>query len=67
MAWHPESLAQAILTLLQGPDQLKRWGLQAKKQLQPTYLQQHCLDQLEQLSANSRHLTSENQNNCKSK
>ena len=46
---NPESLAQAILKLLQGPDQLKRWGLQAKKQLQPTYLQQHCLDQLEQL------------------
>ena len=46
---HPESLAQAILKLLEGPDQLKLWGLQAKKQLQPTYLQQHCLDQLEQL------------------
>ena len=45
----PESLAQAILTLLQTPDQLKRWGLQAKQQLQPTYLQHHCLAQLEQL------------------
>ena len=45
----PESLAQAILTLLQTPDQLKRWGLQAKQQLQPTYLQHHCLTQLEQL------------------
>ena len=45
----PESLAKAILTLLQTPDQLKRWGVQAKQQLQPTYLQQHCLDQLEQL------------------
>ena len=45
----PESLAQAILTLLQKPDQLKAWGLQAKQLLQPTYLQQHCLNQLEQL------------------
>ena len=45
----PENLAEAILTLLQEPDQLKRWGLQAKQNLKPTYLQQHCLDQLEQL------------------
>ena len=45
----PESLAKAILTLLQTPDQLKQWGAQAKQQLQPTYLQQHCLDQLEKL------------------
>ena len=45
----PDSLAKAILTLLQTPDQLKRWGLQAKQELQPTYLQQHCLDRLEQL------------------
>ena len=40
---------QNNLTLLQTPDQLKRWGLQAKRELQPTYLQQHCLDRLEQL------------------
>lgn len=45
----PESLAKAILTLLQTPDELKRWGLQAKEQLQPTYLQQHCMNQLEKL------------------
>ena len=45
----PEHLAEAMLTLLQKPDQLKRWGAQAKQQLQPTYLQQHCLEQLEQL------------------
>lgn len=45
----PDSLAKAILTLLQTPDQLKLWGLQAKQELQPTYLQQHCLDRLEQL------------------
>ena len=45
----PEGLAKAILTLLQTPDQLKRWGVQAQQKLQPTYLQKHCLDQLEQL------------------
>ena len=45
----PESLAQAILTLLKTPDQLKRWGTQAQQRLKPTYLQQHCLDQLESL------------------
>ena len=45
----PESLAQAILTLLQAPNQLKEWGRQAKQKLQPTYLQQHCIDQLEEL------------------
>ena len=45
----PEGLAQAIVELLQKPDQLKRLGLQAKEQLQPTYIQKHCLDQLEKL------------------
>ena len=45
----PESLAQAMLTLLQEPNQLKKWGAQAKQELRPTYLQQHCLDQLERL------------------
>ena len=45
----PENLAKAMITLLQKPDQLKRWGQQAQQHLQPTYLQQHCLDQLEQL------------------
>ena len=45
----PESLGKAILKLLQTPDQLKLWGLQAKRELQPKYIQQHCLDQLEQL------------------
>ena len=45
----PESLAKAILTLLQSPDELKRLGAEAKQQLQPTYLQRHCLNQLEKL------------------
>ena len=45
----PESLADAILTLIQTPDRLKQWGLQAKQLLQPTYLQQNCLNQLEKL------------------
>ena len=45
----PESLAKAILTLLEKPDQLKKWGTQAQQKLKPTYLQQHCLEQLEQL------------------
>tara|TARA_B100000674_G_scaffold498388_1_gene536456 strand:+ start:1733 stop:2938 length:1206 start_codon:yes stop_codon:yes gene_type:complete len=45
----PENLAKAILTLLEKPDQLRQWGRQAKQQLQPTYLQQHCLNQLEHL------------------
>ena len=45
----PEGLAQAILKLLQSPDQLKQWGAQAKQNLNPTFLQQHCLDQLELL------------------
>ena len=45
----PESLGKAILKLLQTPDQLKLWGLQAKRELQPKYIQQHCLDQLEEL------------------
>ena len=49
--WHgqPESLAKAILTLLETPERLKKWGEQARKQLQPTYLQHHCLSHLEQL------------------
>ena len=45
----PASLATAILALLQKPEQLRHWGLQAKKGLQPTYLQRHCVDQIEQL------------------
>ena len=45
----PEDLAQAILKLLQSPNQLKQWGAQAKQNLNPTFLQQHCLDQLELL------------------
>ena len=45
----PEDLAKAILTLLQKPDQLKQWGAEAQQRLRPIYLQQHCLDQLEQL------------------
>ena len=45
----PESLAKAILTLLKDPDQLKAWGQMAKQKLRPTYLQQNCLDQLEEL------------------
>ena len=42
-------LAKAILSLLETPDQLKRFGLQAKQKLKPTYIQKYCLDQLEQL------------------
>ena len=45
---HPDSLASAILTLLQKPEQLKQWGSQAQRKLSPTYLQRHCLDQLEE-------------------
>ena len=45
----PEDLANAIVTLLHKPNELKRWGAEAKQLLQPTYLQQHCLDQLEKL------------------
>ena len=45
----PESLAKAILTLLRNPNQLKTWGRQAQDKLRPTYLQRHCLDQLEKL------------------
>ena len=45
----PESLAKAILTLLRNPNQLKAWGRQAQDKLRPTYLQRHCLDQLEKL------------------
>ena len=46
---NPESLSHAICKLLQSQDELKRWGLQAKQRLHPTYLQEHCLDQLERL------------------
>ena len=45
----PDTLGDAILSVLQKPDQLKQWGAEAKQQLQPTYLQQHCVDQLEQI------------------
>ena len=45
----PEGLAKAILKLLESPNELKRWGQQGKQRLQPTYLQKHCLDKLEQL------------------
>ena len=51
---NPESLARAILTLLQTPDQLKLWGAQAKQELQPTYIQKNCLDHLENLLENQR-------------
>ncbi len=45
----PEGLAEAILTLIETPDRLMHWGQQGKKLLEPTYLQQHCLDKLEKL------------------
>ena len=45
----PGSLAEAIIKLLQRPDQLKRWGLNAKQYLKPTYIQKHCVDQIESL------------------
>ena len=41
------SLAKTIVELLKAPDQLKLWGAQAKQKLQPTYIQSHCLNQLE--------------------
>ena len=45
----PESLAHAINELIQTPDRLKTWGMNAKQNLKPTYLQNHCLNQLEKL------------------
>ena len=45
----PETLAEAILTLLRNPHQLKTWGKHAQDKLRPTYLQKHCVDQLEKL------------------
>ena len=45
----PEDLANAVIKLLQQPNELKKWGENAKKHLQPTYLQKYCLDQLEAL------------------
>ena len=45
----PEGLAKAILTLLETPDQLRAWGEQARQELHPTYLQDHCISQLEEL------------------
>ena len=45
----PEGLAKAILTLLETPDKLRAWGEQARQELHPTYLQDHCISQLEEL------------------
>ncbi len=46
---HPESLAMAIMELLQQQEQLKQWGEAGKQHLQPTFLQSHCVHQLETL------------------
>ena len=45
----PESLGRAIVELIQTPSRLKSWGEQAKQKLTPTYLQHHCLNELEKL------------------
>ena len=45
----PASLGRAIAELLNKPKELQRLGQNAKERLQPTYLQGHCLDKLEQL------------------
>ena len=41
--------AETRCAALRQPNELKNWGAQAKQRLQPTYVQQHCLDQLEKL------------------
>ncbi|KZR72334.1 D-inositol 3-phosphate glycosyltransferase [Prochlorococcus marinus str. MIT 1313] len=46
---HPESLAMAIVELLNQQEQLNQWGEAGKLHLQPTYLQSHCINQLETL------------------
>lgn len=48
---HPERLAMAIVQLLNQQEQLKQLGEAGKKDLQPTYLQSHCINQLESLLA----------------
>ena len=47
----PVSLAMAIVELLKQQQQLKQWGEAGKQNLQPTYLQSHCIKQLESLLA----------------
>ena len=46
---NPESLGQVIAELLNTPERLREWGEQARKGLDPTFMQEHCLDELEQL------------------
>lgn len=46
---HPESLAMTIVELLQQQEQLKQLGEAGKKYLKPTFLQSHCINQLETL------------------
>lgn len=45
----PASLGRVIAELLNTPEQLRQWGEQARERLKPTYLQGHCLDELERL------------------
>lgn len=45
----PSSLGRVIAELLNTPEQLRKWGEQSRAQLKPKYLQDHCLDALEQL------------------
>ncbi|KZR84359.1 D-inositol 3-phosphate glycosyltransferase [Prochlorococcus marinus str. MIT 1342] len=46
---HPLSLAMAIVELLNQREQLKQWGKAGKQHLKPTFLQSHCINQLERL------------------
>ena len=48
----PTSLGRVIAELLNTPGQLQQWGEQARERLKPTYLQRHCLDELERLLRN---------------
>ena len=45
----PTSLGKVMAQLLSTPEQLREWGNQARERLKPTYLQSHCLDELERL------------------
>ena len=45
----PASLGCVIAELLNTPERLRQWGEQARERLKPTYLQAHCLNELERL------------------
>lgn len=46
---NPASLGRVIAELLDTPERLRQWGEGARERLKPTYLQSHCLDELERL------------------